>query len=405
MGISYRYVARDTTGARREGFLEAAYPNDVLAWLREKGFTPISIDEVSKEVKRVQRAPRKRRIKSADLAALCWQMTTMLEGGIPITIAIDTIAEDIENLSLQRVLQQVSDRMKKGMAFSDSMAEFPKVFNQLFRAMILAGETGGTLPATLHRLAEYMDNRDKLAKKVKGAVAYPIFVFTFIVLIVIFIMAFIIPRFRVIFSQIGGKLPAFTQAFMGFYDTVASNLVFIIGSVLFVIILTSLTYTKTKKGHYFFSKITMGLPLFGKVLRQSFVSMFCRTMSTLLSAGVSVLEVLEILSSMTNNDIIKSSIIRTREHVVGGSNISSSMALAGFFPNMVIKMVQVGEESGSLPKVLDRTSDYFERRVDSTVTTAMSLIEPIMIVTVGAIVLVVVLALYLPIFTMSEMAK
>src|SRR3972149_4079845 len=395
MGISYRYVARDTTGTRREGFLEAAYPNDVLSWLRERGFTPISIDEVSKEIKRVQKAPRKRRIKSADLAALCWQMTTMLEGGIPITIALDTIAEDIEGLALQRILQQVSEKVKKGIAFSDSIGAFPKVFNQLFQAMILAGETGGRLPTPLHRLAEYMDNRDKLAKKVKGAVAYPLFVFTFIVLIVIFIMAFIIPRFRIIFSQIGGKMPAFTRGFMGFYDAIASNLAFIIGSVLFVIILTSLTYTKTKTGHYFFSKITIGLPLFGKVIRQAFVSMFCRTMSTLLSAGVSVLEVFEILSTMTNNDIIKSAIVETREHVVGGSNISSSMALAGFFPNMVIKMVQVGEESGSLPKVLDRTSDYFERKVDSTVTTAMSLIEPIMIVTVGAIVLVVVLALYL----------
>ncbi len=405
MSVSYRYIARDASGERREGFLEAAYPNDVLAWLRERGFTPISIDEVSAEIKRVQRAPRRRRIKSADLAAFCWQMTTMLEGGIPITIAIDTIAEDIENLSLQRILQQVSEKTKKGMAFSDSIADFPKVFNQLFRAMLLAGETGGTLPITLRRLAEYLDNRDKLGKKVKGAVAYPIFVFSFIVLIVIFIMTFIIPRFRIIFEQIGGKLPAFTQAFMGFYDTVATNLVFIIGSVLFIIILTTLTYTKTKPGHYLFSRLVLGLPLFGRILGQAFVAMFCRTMSTLLSAGVSVLEVLDILASMTTNDIIKLAIIRTREHVVGGSNIASSLALSGFFPNMVIKMVQVGEESGSLPKVLDRTSDYFERKVDSTITTAMAFIEPIMIVTVGAIVLVIVLALYLPIFTMSEMAK
>jgi len=405
MSVSYKYTARDASGQRREGFMEAAYPNDVLAWLREKGFTPISIDEVSTEIKRVQKAPRKRRIKSADLAALCWQMTTMLEGGIPITIGIDTIAEDIENLQLQRILQQVSEKMKKGMPFSDSIADFPKVFNQLFCAMILAGETGGTLPNTLRRLAEYLDNRDKLAKKVKGAIAYPIFVFSFIVLIVIFIMAFIIPRFRVIFDQIGGKLPAFTQGFMTFYDTLAANLVFIIGSVLFVVILTTLSYTKTSKGHYFFNRLVSGLPLFGRILGQSFVAMFCKTMSTLLSAGVSVLEVLDILASMTNNDIIKTAIIHTREHIVGGSNIASSMALAGFFPNMVIKMVQVGEESGSLPKVLDRTSEYYERKVDSTITTAMALIEPIMIVTVGMIVLVVVLALYLPIFTMSEMSK
>ena len=385
--------------------MEAAYPNDVLGWLREKGLTPISIDEVSAEIKRVQRAPRKKRVKSSDLAAFCWQMTTMLEGGIPITTALDTIGEDIENLQLQQILKQVSEKIKKGTTFSDSIAEFPKVFSQLFRAMILAGETGGTLPTILRRLAEYLDNRDKMSKKVKGAMAYPIFVFTFIVLIVVFIMAFIIPRFRVIFEQIGGKLPAFTQAFMNVYDILAANLVFIIGSVLFIIILVSLTYTKTKRGHYIFSKMILGLPLFSSVLSQAFVAIFCKTMSTLLAAGVSVLEVFDILATMTNNDIIKTAIIRTREHIVGGSNISSSLALSGFFPNMVVKMIQVGEESGSLPRVLDRTSDYYERKVDATITTAMALLEPIMIVTVGAIVLVVVLALYLPIFTMSEIAQ
>ena len=403
--ISYKYIARDASGIRKEGFMEAAYPNDVLAWLREKGLTPISIAEVFGDIKPVRRAARKKRIKSADLAAFCWQLTTMLEGGISITIALDTISEDIENLQLQHVLKQVSEKMKRGMPFSDTVAEFPKVFNQLFCAMILAGETGGTLPLALRRLAEYLDNRDKLVKKVKAAIAYPLFVFTFIILIVIFIMAFIIPRFRIIFDQIGGKLPAFTRGFMNVYDTIRFNLAFIIGTVLLFTIFMVLAYTKTKKGHYLFSKIALGIPLLGKIFSQAFVAMFCRTMATLLIAGVSVLEVLDILASMTSNDIIKSAVIRTREHIVSGSNIASGMTVAGFFPNMVIKMVQVGEESGSLPHVLDRTSDYYERKVDNTVTTAISLLEPIMIVTVGAIVLVVILALYMPIFSISGVQK
>jgi len=402
---SYKYIARDASGVRKEGFMEAGYPNDVLAWLREKGLTAISIDEVFVGVKQARRRPRRKRVKSADLAAFCWQLTTMLEGGIPVTIALDTISEDIENLQLRQVLQQVSEKVKKGTPFSDSISEFPKVFNPLFCAMILAGETGGTLPLALRRLAEYLDNRDKLAKKVKGAVAYPVFVLTFIILIVVFIMAFIIPRFRVIFDQIGGKLPAFTQGFMNVYDALRYNLPFIIGISLLIAILLFLTYTKTRKGHYLFSRIALGLPLLGKIFSQAFVVMFCRTMATLLTAGVSVLEVLDILATMTSNDIIKSAVIRTREHIVSGSNIASGMTVAGFFPNMVVKMIQVGEESGSLPKVLDRTSDYYERKVDATVTTAMSLLEPIMIVTVGAIVLVIVIALYLPIFSISAVAK
>jgi len=324
----------------------------------------------------------------------------MTEGGIPITTALQAISEDIENLQLQEVLQQVLEKVQKGQTLSDSISEFPKVFNQLACAMILAGETGGNLPEALRRLGEYFDNRDKLAKKVKGAMAYPIFVFSFIVIIVIFIMAFVVPRFRDIFDQIGGELPAFTLAFMNVYEIGRSYALHIIGS-LAVIIISTVLISKTKKGHYFFSRVALALPLMGKILSQAFVATFCKTMATLLAAGVPVLEVFDILSTMTNNDVIKSAVTRAREQIVGGANLSLSMFEAGFFPNMVVKMMQVGEESGSLPKVLDRTAIYYERKVDSTITTVMGLLEPIMIVVVGAIVLIVVLALYLPIFSMS----
>jgi type IV pilus assembly protein PilC len=397
---SYQYVARDLSGLRREGFSQAVSSNDVLNWLREQGYTPVSVNEISVSTKQTRRTSGRKRIKSSELAALCWQLTTMVEGGIPVTTALDTIAEDIENSQLQEILQQVSERIQKGETFSDSLAEFPKVFNRLSCAMILAGETGGTLPVALHRLAEYFDNRDKLAKKVKGAMAYPAVVFIFIILIVTFIMTFIIPRFQVIFEQFGGDLPVFTQGFMGFYDALRANVIYIIGSLVLLIVL-GIFASKTKKGHYLLCRIALALPLIGKVLRQSFLVVFCKTMATLLVAGVSVLEIFDILSGMTNNDVIKNAITRTRERIVEGSNLSLGLAASGFFPNMVVKMVQVGEESGSLSNVLERTAMYYERKVDSTITTVMGMLEPIMIVTVGAIVLVVVLALYLPIFSMS----
>ncbi|MGA1980460.1 MAG: type II secretion system F family protein [Sedimentisphaerales bacterium] len=401
---NYKYIVRDSSGQRKEGLKEAACSNDLLGWLREQGFTPVSVNEVAVGAKKTRRMALRRRIKSADAASLCWQLTTMVEGGIAIPAALETLTGDIENLHLREVLQQILEKMRRGETFSASVSEFPEVFNRLACAMILAGETGGNLPEVLRRLAEHFDSRDKLTKKVKGAMVYPIFVIGFIVAIVIFIMAFIIPRFRVIFDQIGGKLPAFTRGFMGFYDILHHNLLYIIGSVLLLIVSMVVT-SKTKKGHYLFSKIVLAAPLFGKLIKQSFVATFCRTMSSLVSTGVSVLDVFDILSGMTDNDIIKSAITRTRECVVGGLKISSSMAAVGFFPNMVIKMIQVGEESGSLATVLERTSDHYERKVDSTITVMTSMLEPIMIVSVGAIVLVVVLALYLPIFTMSDMSR
>jgi len=401
---SYKYVARDSAGAQKRGLVQAASSTDVLNHLREQGFTPISVDEISTGASKSRKVRQRKRIKSADLAALCWQLSTMVEGGIPITVALDTIAEDAENSHLGPILQGISDKVKKGQSFSDGIAEFPKVFNNLSRALIIAGETGGNLGDALGKLAQYFDNRDKLAKKIKGATAYPIFVMSFITLIVIFIMAFIVPRFKAIFDQLGGKLPAFTRGFMGFYDILRNDIFYIVCFIAVLIIL-SVFFNKTKKGHYFFSRAVLGIPLLGKVFSQAFVATFCKTMSTLLSSGVSVLEVFDVLTGMTANDIMKSAIVRARENIVEGSNISLSMASTGFFPNMVIKMIQVGEESGSLPTVLGKTSEHYERKIDATVTTLTSLLEPIMIVSVGGVVAVVVIALYLPIFTMSDIAK
>ena len=398
---SYKYVARDSKGKQKKGLVQAASSNDVLSYLQEQGLTPISVNEVSKDAPKKKRAVRGKKIKSADLAALCWQLSTMVEGGIPITVALDTIAEDSEKSSLEPVLRTISEKVKKGESFSDGLAEFPKVFNRLSRALILAGETGGNLGEALGQLAQYFDSRDRLAKKIKGATAYPIFVMCFITLIIIFIMAFIVPRFKSIFDSLGGELPAFTRAFMGFYDILRYNIVYLIGS-LFVLIISCVIFHKTKKGHYFFSKLILRLPLLGKVFAQAFIATFCNTMSTLMCAGVSVIEVFDVLSGMTANDIIKTAIEGARENLVGGSNISTILSTSGFFPNMVIKMIQVGEESGSLPRVLEKTSEHYERKVDTTVTTLTSLLEPIMIVSVGAVVSIVVIALYLPIFSMSD---
>ncbi|MFH1719582.1 MAG: type II secretion system F family protein [Planctomycetota bacterium] len=399
---SYSYVARDAKGTQKKGSMQANNSNEVLSGLRQRKFTPISVKEIRTADTKKRHRGRRKRIKSGDLAALCWQLATMLQGGIPITTALDIISEDTDNLQLRGILEQLSEKVKKGQPFSESVAEFPRVFNRLCCAMILAGETSGNLANAMGKLAQYFDNRDKLARKVKGAMAYPIFVLTFIILIVIFIMAFIVPRFQKIFDQIGGTLPAFTRGFMGFYDLLRYNIHYIIGFV-FVLIFGAVLVSRTKKGHYVFSKLALSMPLFGKIISQAFVATFCKTMSTLLASGVSVLDVFNILTGMTDNDVIKSAIVQTRESVVGGSNISSSMSEAGFFPNMVVKMIQVGEESGSMPEVLEKTSEHYERKIDSAVTTLMSLLEPIMIISVGAIVAVVVIALYLPIFTMSDM--
>jgi len=404
--ITYRYVALDYTGKMKEGLTSAACETDVLGWLREQGCTPVSVAVVDSGVKVGRRLSPFKRVRSGELAAVFWQLTTMVEGGITIAEALEAIAEDIENARLENILRRLLARIERGGTFSDGMAEFPRVFNKLTCSLVMAGETGGNIAEAFKRVAEFFTNRDKLARKVKKATAYPAFVVGFIVFIVIMIMTLVIPRFRDIFEEIGaGQLPAFTRSFMAGYDLLVNNSYYVIGSILLVIIVTVLAYRRIPTVHYMFSALALRLPLFGKLFKQAFIATFCRTMSNLLRGGVPVLEVFDILCEMTSNDIMRAALSRTRTDIVGGAGIHLSMAGTRFFPNMVIKMVRAGEDSGSLWKLLDRTADYYEEKVDALIAMMTSLLEPILIIIVGVIVLAVVVALYLPIFSLSDIAK
>lgn len=397
---TFQYVAWDQLGNREEGSKQASSEEEVLTFLRQQQLTPVSVTESKKVQKEKKATVRYKNVKSADLATFCWQLTTMLGGGLPITMAIETIADEIPNPYFEVVLKEIAAKLSKGLTLSECFQEYPKVFGHLSCAMVMAGETGGSLTATLARLAEHYENRDKLIRKVRGALAYPVFVIVFIVLIVIVLMTLIIPRFSAMFDEFGGQLPAFTRGFMAVYNAIMHNVPFIlIGSVLTAVGLT--VYVKTKSGHEKFCKLMLSLPVFGKIILMAFVATFCRTLGTLISAGVPVLEAFQILSGMTNNVILKKGVLATREKMVEGMSVSHSMESAGFFPGVSVKMAQIGENSGSLSSVMEKTSEYYEKKVDSLVSLMLGMLEPILIICVGAIVLVVILAMYLPIFSMT----
>ena len=401
--ITYKYIARDFSGQVKEGLTKAACETDVLGWLRDQGCTPVSVDIVSTGAVRRWKLSPLQRIRSGELAAVFWQLTTMVEGGITIADALEGIAEDIENHRLQKILYRVLARIERGGSFSEGMTEFPKVFNQLTYSLILAGETGGDIGAAFRRVAEYYTNRDRLVRKVKKAMAYPAFVVGFVIFVVVIIMTLIIPRFSEMFDQFGaGQLPAFTRSFMAVNDFIVNNILYIAGGTLFGLIVIVLSYRNSRTVHYMSSSLALKLPLFGKLLKQAFIAGFCRTMANLLRGGVAVLDVFDIVEEMTPNEVVRSVLAQTRANIVGGSAIYLSMAGTKFFPNMVIKMVKAGEESGSLWQVLERTADYYEEKVDATIATITSLLEPLLIIMVGIIVLFVVMALYLPIFSLSN---
>ena len=397
---TFQYVAWDQSGNCQEATKQASSEEEVMSFLRQEQLTPVSITEIQiAQQEKTSKVPY-RKVKSGDLATFCWQLSTMLNGGLSITSAIETIADEIPNPYFEFVLKDIAAKLSKGMTMAECLGVYPKVFSNLSCAMVMAGETGGSLTKTLTRLAEHYENRDKLIRKVRGAMAYPAFVIGFIILIVVVLMTLIIPRFSSMFEEFNGELPAFTRGFMAVYDALMHNMPLIL--VVGVVTTVGLTfYTKTKKGHERRCKFMLALPLFGKIILMAFVAMFCKTLATLISAGVPVLDAFQILSSMTNNVILKSGVLNTREKMVEGMSLSQSMEKVGFFPGVSIKMAQIGENSGSLSSVMDKTSEYYEKKVDGLVSALLGLLEPILIVCVGGIVLVVILAMYLPIFSMT----
>ena len=400
---NFVYTARDLGGEETRGYRRGASQYEVYAWLHKHGLIPVEVVPMAPTSAGKSRDWSYKEPKYSERAAFCWQLATMLEGGVLITTAIETIAEDVDSPGFRHALSNVCELIKKGESFSSSISQFPRVFNKLFCATILAGETSGSLPTILRRLAEYFTSRDKFAKKMQTALAYPIFVVSFVFFVLLIMMVLIIPRFRTIFGQMGHRLPVFTQGFMNFYDVIAAHSMYIIISLVSLVVLV-LIYNRTQEGHARLCKLSLCVPLLGRISSQAFVATFCKTMATLLSAGVSIVESFDILSEMTNNVVIRNAVVQSKQNMIEGSSVSLAMTESGFFPNMVTRMVQVGESSGTLPVVLDRASSYYETKMDTTMTILLNLLGPIVIVVVGGIVMLVVVALYLPIFSMSDIS-
>ncbi len=400
---TYHYTARDATGLRIAGYLQGETENDIITWLRNQSCTPVTID-LNQEEKQSRKKDRNRAVRAQDLASLCWQLGTLVEGGVPITDSLDTISSDIGHPRLQTAIRGVSKDMRTGESFHESLSRHPKVFNHLFCAMIQAGESGGTITTVLQRMADYYDRRDEIKGKLKKAMAYPVFVLVFIILVVVALMVFVVPRFETVFADLGSKIPAFTQAFMAFYYFLKNHIFTLLGGI-GLLIAALVCFGRTKRGQQVFSALSLRLPMAGTLMQYAFLAMYGRTTATLLHSGVSILDAHQIVIRLTNNNTIRKALAQTTDQIAEGLSIADSMTNSGFFPRLMTRMVQVGEDSGSLPAVLDRTSTYFEKKVDVTISTIISILEPALIAVVGVIVLTVLIALYLPVFVMSDVGS
>ena len=416
----YTYVALDARGQEASGVIEAESQNDAVGQLRQAGYFPKAIAEegkggkAAKALKAATRQPavakkptnvsipffERKTVKGKTLMIFTRQLATLIDAGLPLLRGLTVLAKQEPDPVLRKVIVNLAETVQGGGTFSESLAGHPRIFSKLYVNMVKAGELGGVLELVLLRLAEFQEKAQKIKNKVVSAMFYPIIVLLIAILIMGFLLVFIVPKFEAIFADmLGGKpLPALTQFVIGASTFVKSNILVIIGAFIAITLLLKLV-AKTRKGAYILDNFKLRMPLFGNLTRKSSISRFSRTLGTLVTSGVPILQALNITRETAGNSVVASAITKVHDSVKEGESIVHPLEVSGVFPPMVISMIDVGEETGQLPEMLLKIAEVYDDEVDNAVSGLTSLLEPIMIVFLAVVVGTIVIALFLPLIS------
>src|SRR5579883_171254 len=392
---SFTYTARALNGELKTATIDASSKDDVVAQLRRQRLTVVKVDEDAK-----RKRPRGGSIKMRDIVIFTRQFSTMINSGLPLVQALDILAKQSENKTLQDVTRAVVFDVESGHTVADALRKHPRAFNELYVNMVAAGEAGGILDTILMRLAVFMEKNDALVRKVKGAMIYPGVIMSVAAIAVSVLLIFVIPVFENMFGSVGLALPLPTRIVIGLSKFLRGwGGLATAGAVVGGVALLK-RYYKTPTGKLQIDKMLLAFPVLGDVLRKSSVSRFTRTLGTLISSGVSILDGLEITAKTAGNRVIQDAIMASRASIAGGDTIAAPLAKSQVFPPMVISMIAVGESTGGLDEMLAKIADFYDEEVDAAVSGLLSLLEPVMIVFLGVVVGGMVVAMYLPIFDM-----
>ena len=402
--MEFKYTAQDKeTGRRISNVLHADDVSVAVMRLSDEGILPLKIQAIKSSNSQVKRPFFQRRhVTGKQLAIFTRQLAATLSAGLLLTEALGTIAEDMENKYLQEILKNAKDDIQGGLDFSSSLAKYPKIFPVMYVAMVRSGEATGNLHKTMANLAKHIEHTELMNEKIKSAIRYPMFILGFAFFVVGIIVFFLIPQFSKMFEQAGAQLPLLTRIVVGISNFVVHQF------WLFAIITGLLTGTyiylsKKPKFRYQIDYLKLKLPLIGKaIIHKGIVSRFCSTLGFLLNGGVGLSKSLQITSQVTNHLPTTEAIEHIRKRVVGGASIADELRGQKVFPRLVAKMASVGEKTGRIDEMLKRTADYYDEELQITVQNLTALLEPALIIFVGGIVLIVVLALYLPIFHIAQ---
>lgn len=397
----YQWKGEDRKGTAQKGEIDAPDENAVRMHLRRIQIKPAKIKKKPKDLfENVSFMQPK--VQTSDVVVFARQFATMINAGLPLIQSLDILQSQQENKTFQKTLKDVKESVEEGSTLADALKKYPNIFDDLFVNMVAAGEMGGILDTILNRLSAYMEKAMKLKKQVKGAMTYPIIVLVIAVLVVGVILVFVIPVFEKMFADFGGALPAPTQIVVGLSNFTKGNIHYMIGSVIVLIIAFKRFYA-TEKGRVLVDNIMLKLPVFGPLLRKVAVAKFTRTMGTMISSGVPILEALDIVAKTAGNKTIEAAIYKVQSGITEGRTMADPLGESGVFPSMVVQMVAVGESTGALDSMMEKIADFYDDEVDQAVENLTSMIEPFMMVFLGITIGGLVVSMYLPIFKMAGM--
>jgi type IV pilus assembly protein PilC len=404
---TFAYKVLDARGAPATGQIDGDNKSAVAASLRQRGFTVLDINEVKTSLAKIDIMEPFQRIKSKDLTVFSRQFATMVNSGLSLLRCLYVLEEQTENKKLAKVIGEVRGDVEAGISLSEALAKHPKVFSQLYVSMVRAGELGGILDEVLNRVAAQLERDDSIKRAVKSAMVYPIMIGTFAVLVLIGMVLFLIPVFANMYKDIGGgaKLPSLTRLMISVSDFTRSWW-FIVFPVLIGIIWGIRYLKNTPRGTATWDRMKLRIPMgIGVIVRKLAISRFSRTLGTLIASGVPILQAIEITGKAAGNTVIEDAMANVQQSVKEGQSISGPLEKSGVFPAMVTQMVSVGEETGSLDSMLAKVADFYEDEVNASVKSLTSILEPILMIGVGAIVGIVVISMYLPIFNLMNVLK
>jgi len=397
----YAWEGRTRQGVIERGEIEAASEAAVRAQLRRQQILAIKIKAKPRDLLKSLALIRKRRVKEKEIVIFTRQFATMIDAGLPLVQCLEILSSQQDNPTFKEILLKVKTDVESGSTFADALRKHPRVFNDLFCNLVAAGEAGGILDTILNRLANYIEKTMSLKKKVKGAMVYPIAVMVVAVVVVAILLLFVIPVFQKMFADFGGSLPAFTQFVINLSEIMRRYGILVVG-LLIVMGFAFRRYYRSEGGRAAVDDLLLKLPIFGSLIKKVAIARFTRTLGTLLTSGVPILDGLDIVARTSGNKTVEKAILRTKLSIGEGKTIAEPLEVSGIFPPMVVQMISVGESTGALDAMLSKIADFFEEEVDAAVASLTSLLEPVLMVFLGGAIGGLVVAMYLPIFRMAS---